>query len=258
MRYEKAKEECDKLNIERREILRKLRSYPEGNLQCSRNGEYFKWYVCKANGKEYIPKKQRKYAEKLAAKKYLTLHLKDLENEIEALNAYMKRRSLNSEAEQLWRDNAEYRRLVQPYFMPRSKKLQEWMDASFDSNPVCPEKRIHKTPSGNLVRSKSEALIDTSLFFNRIPFRYEAILQLGSSWIYPDFTIRHPETGDFYYWEHFGMMDDPAYAEKAYSRMHLYNLHGIIPSVHLITTYETKENPLTSETVEKIVKHYFG
>lgn len=258
MRYEKAKEECDKLNIQRKEILRKLRSYPEGNLQCSRNGEYFKWYVCKTDRKEYIPKKQRKYAEKLAAKKYLTLYLKDLENEIEALNAYMRKRSLNSEVEQLWRDNAEYRRLVQPYFMPRSQELQDWMNTSFDRNPICPENRIHKTISGNLVRSKSEALIDSSLFFHRIPFRYEAILQLGSSWVYPDFTVRHPETGAFYYWEHFGMMDDPAYAEKAYSKMHLYNLHGIIPSVHLITTYETKEHPLTSETVEKIVEHYFG
>lgn len=71
------------------------------------------------------------------------------------------------------------------------------------------------------------------------------------------FTIRHPKTGEVFYWEHFGLMDNPTYSKNAYSKLQLYTNHGIIPSIQLITTYETKEHPLTAETIEKIVENYF-
>ena len=52
-----------------------------------------------------------------------------------------------------------------------------------------PENKIHVAPSGNMVRSKSEVLIDMQLYTNHIPFRYECELQLGDVTIYPDFTV---------------------------------------------------------------------
>jgi len=131
------------------------------------------------------------------------------------------------------------------------------MTASFDKNPIRPEQLIHKGVSGNFLRSKSEAIIDMFLYYNQLPYRYEAALTLDKSTIYPDFTIRHPKTGAIIYWEHFGLMDDPSYCRKALSKLSLYTSHGIIPSINLITTYETKSNPLSSDMIEKIVKHYF-
>jgi len=131
------------------------------------------------------------------------------------------------------------------------------MTSSFATNPLYPEQLVHKTISGNQVRSKSEALIDMSLYIHRIPFRYECALLLDELTIYPDFTIRHPKTGEYYYWEHFGLMDDESYCKNACSKLHLYSSHGIIPSIHLITTYETKDNPLTTEIIEKTIMHYF-
>lgn len=131
------------------------------------------------------------------------------------------------------------------------------MTSPYEHNTKYKEQLIHKTSSGNLVRSKSEAMIDMFLYMNRIPFRYECALQLGDTTLYPDFTIRHPQTGELYYWEHFGRMDDPFYYKNVFSKLHLYTSHGIIPSIHLITTYETKENPLSSEIIEKIIEHYF-
>jgi len=95
------------------------------------------------------------------------------------------------------------------------------------------------------------------LFVNKIPFRYECMLHLGENAIFPDFTIRHPKNGEIFYWEHFGLMDNPSYSSKAFSKLQLYSTYKIIPSIQLITTYETKEHPLTMETVEKIVKDYF-
>lgn len=108
-----------------------------------------------------------------------------------------------------------------------------------------------------MVRSKSEAFIDMLLHANKIPFRYECALTLGSITYYPDFTIMHPKTGEIFYWEHFGMMDDPAYAGKAFSKLHNYSKHGIIPSINLITTYETQDHPLDLDTVHRLVEQYF-
>ena len=90
---------------------------------------------------------------------------------------------------------------------PIEKELAEWQSASYEKNPNHPENLKIQSISGNWVRSKSEALIDMILYVNKIPFRYECGLQLGSRLMYPDFTIRHPKTGEFYYWEHFGLMD---------------------------------------------------
>ena len=95
------------------------------------------------------------------------------------------------------------------------------------------------------------------LYINKIPFRYECALHLGETTLFPDFTIRHPKTGNVYYWEHFGLMDNPAYSQNAYSKLQLYTSHGIIPSIQLITTYETKDNPLSTDIVEKIIAYYF-
>ena len=73
----------------------------------------------------------------------------------------------------------------------------------------------------------------------------------------PDFTIRHPETGIIFYWEHFGLADDSEYCRSMNSKLALYTAHGIIPTINLITTYETKDVPLSLEMVEKIVEYYF-
>lgn len=81
--------------------------------------------------------------------------------------------------------------------------------------------------------------------------------KLGQVIVYPDFTIQHPQTGQLFYWEHFGLMDDPNYYKNAYSKLTLYASAGIIPSINLITTYETNNSPLNTEIVNKLVSHYF-
>ncbi len=53
------------------------------------------------------------------------------------------------------------------------------------------------------------------------------------------------------------MMDDPEYSENAFKKLQLYNTYGIIPSVNLITTFETKTNPLNSVYVRDLLEYYF-
>lgn len=95
------------------------------------------------------------------------------------------------------------------------------------------------------------------LHLHQIPFRYECALALGGTTIFPDFTIRHPQTGKLLYWEHFGMIDKASYCENTFSKFKLYTSHKIYLSLQLITTYETKEKPLDSEMIETLIKYYF-
>lgn len=255
--YERMLKEYERIGIRIAELKKQLRQFPEGKLICARNGSYYKWYESNLHTKNYIPKSRRKHAEKLAAKKYLSLQLEELENEKKAIQFYLRHHNNENKAERLLTQSSEYRELLSSNFIPVSKQLSEWISAPFIKNSSHPEQLIFKGCSGNILRSKSEVLIDMFLYTNRIPFRYECELQLEDGVVYPDFTIRHPVTGEIYYWEHFGMMDNPVYSQNAYSKLQRYNASGIIPSIQLITTYETKEYPLRPEVIESIVREYF-
>lgn len=52
-------------------------------------------------------------------------------------------------------------------------------------------------------------------------------------------------------------MDKPEYAQKTADKISLYISHGIIPSINLITTYETLDNPINQLKIANIVKEYF-
>ena len=258
MLYDKIIKERQMLENKMQELQSEIRTLPEGKLICSSNNKRFKWY--RSDGKEliYLPKKQKALAEQLAYKKYLSLQLENITHEKNAIDFYLRHHDVDApQKEQAFVNSPKYKELLSPFFKPLSQELSEWANAPYEKNNNHPEHLSHDTYSGSLVRSKSEAIIDMFLYKNKIPFRYECLLQLNDISIFPDFTIRHPKTGQIFYWEHFGMMDIPTYSKNTCSKLQLYISNGIFPSIQLITTYETKENPLNAEMVEKIVKYYF-
>lgn len=187
----------------------------------------------------------------------MSLRATDLIHEKKALDFYLRHHKQEPTQADILLNDSEYRNLLLPHFTPLSKELADWQNSLFPTNPKHPEQLSIKTNSGHYVRSKSEALIDMALFSHQIPFRYECKLTLGTHVLYPDFTIRHPKTGNTFYWEHFGLMDNPSYCKNVSLKLQQYSLNGIIPSIQLITTYETGAHPLNSELIEKIIEHYF-
>lgn len=258
MLYDRISQEHQRLCQQISSLQAELANYPAGQLICCHQGTRCKWYHSDGHSRTYIPKKQRSYAEQLAAKKYLESLLKDLNEEKEALQSYLKKHpNTHSHAAKLLNEIPAYSELLSPYFKTDKENLLEWQNSPYEKKPNHPENLIHKASNRSFVRSKSEAMIDMVLYSHRIPFRYECALYLGNHPIFPDFTIRHPKTGETFYWEHFGMMDDALYAQNTASKLQLYISHGIVPSIHLITTYETKDHPLSIEIIQKTVEHYF-
>lgn len=258
MIYEQALKEKKKLEQQINSLQQQINQLPDGKIFCTHYGKYTKWYRNDGETQTYISKKERHLAEQLALKKYLLLQLKNFQHEKLAIEYYLRHHDTNAEQTELsFYNTPAYKELLSPYVKPIPQELFEWENAPYDKNERNPENLIHETVSGIHVRSKSEEMIDMVLHNNKIPFRYECKLQLGDKILYLDFTIRHPETGETYYWEHFGLMDDTDYCRKAFAKLHHYASNGIIPSIQLITTYETKNNPLSINDVKEIVNHYF-
>ena len=154
-------------------------------------------------------------------------------------------------------ETSEFSNLLTTYFSTKISNLSDWTTTPYEKNTNHPEGLKFKTINGYYVRSKSELIIANILISNNIPFRYECALNLGGVTIYPDFTIMHPKTKQIFYWEHFGMIDNPSYASGANSKLHTYISNEIYPTINLITTYETKGYPLNISMVEEIIKYYF-
>ena len=64
-------------------------------------------------------------------------------------------------------------------------------------------------------------------------------------------------SGQIFYWEHFGLIEQPAYCKNTCEKLQLYMSHDIIPAITLITTYETSSTPLSYKTIEDIIRNYF-
>jgi len=105
------------------------------------------------------------------------------------------------------------------------------------------------TLSKYFVRSKSEAIIANLLADRDIPFRYEEPLYAADGTMFlPDFTVKFK--GEDFYWEHLGMLHNPAYNAHWTKKKAWYDKH--FPG-KLLTTEESTN---LSKDAEKIIEEY--
>ena len=165
MIYEKMLDERQRLEEQIRLLQLQLKDFPEGKLIIASNGKGNKWYQSDGHNPVYLSKKERQLAEKLAHKKYLSLQMKNMLHEKKAIDFYLRHHDSNAyQTEQSLINSPEYRELLAPSFTPLSQELNEWMNSPYEKSEKYPENLVHKTYSGNPVRSKSEAIIDMFLY----------------------------------------------------------------------------------------------
>ena len=256
--YENMQKRMEEINKELEHIRRLEKRLPDGELRCTKNEKRYKWKIRKEDGLlHYLPKTERNLAEALALKKYIECRKIELESELAGWNAYLRKISkIKVPSEQLL-NHPEYGKLLDKNFKPLDQELRKWQEDSYERCRNHMENLIVPGTQGKMLRSKSEAIIDKILYQNKIPFRYEEKIILNGNVLHPDFTIRHPKNGKYFYWEHFGLMDNPDYVNNSCQKIKIYCDNGIIPTINLILTYETKDHPLSIDQVEKIVREYF-
>lgn len=259
MFYEEAQKEYEDICKKIEKIQEELNEMPQGKIICCWDRNHYKWYHSNDNSTErvYIPKSNRDFAEKLARKRYLNLLLKDLNNEKQAISCYLKKHPAMSQSDELMKKNKEYQQLLASYSALEIELIQ-WENEPYPCYEGHPENLVFQGLKNKMMRSKSEIMIESYLAEYGIPYRYECLLEFDNVSIHPDFTIRHPKTGKFFYWEHFGTIEKGGYLEMALSKIRIYISNGLIPGENFIMTFETQNYPLTPQKIKEIIELYFG
>lgn len=113
------------------------------------------------------------------------------------------------------------------------------------SSPWFESGRKISTLSKYFVRSKSEAIITNLLVDREIPFKYEEPLYAADGTMFlPDFTVKFK--GEDFYWEHLGMLHDPAYKKHWDDKKLWYDKN--FPG-KLLTTTESNNLTKDAETI---------
>ncbi len=258
MSYNQLLAEQHRLSQELNQINKKLPKLPAGRLVCVQRGHTVRWYH-HLNGKRiYIPKSNRKLAVQLALKRYLQNRKQDITRKMQGINHYLKTNAPDSDKSPKVLTDPNYADLLSDILKPISREIAEWEQAPYIKNTKYPNQLRHQTVNGLTVRSKSESIIALHLYTHRIPFHYGERLIVGGIDLYPDFTVRHPVTGETFYWEHIGRPDDSVYRASFLDKLNLYLAHGIIPEQNLILTWETGDHPLSAAEVEQKIQQFLN
>ena len=68
------------------------------------------------------------------------------------------------------------------------------------------------------------------------------------------YQVLNVKTRKEYYYEHFGMMDDPSYAEAAVQKLASYAKHGFFPGQNLLVSFETQKQVLNPDLIQKMLR----
>ena len=233
---------------------------PQGVLTCHRRGNTYKWYQNFENReKKYLPRQQAALAEQLALKAYQRQKLLDICQELDAIASYLRRcPSAPGRAEQLLEKRPAMNELLKPHLRSLSEELALWEKEEYPRNPAFPEHLIVPSVRGEMMRSKSEAMIAYVLYEKSVPYRYECGHKMSGIMYYPDFTLRRPCDGKLFIWEHLGKIDDPEYLSDNASKLHIYMNNGWVPGNNLIITSETANTVFDISSIPEIVQFYLG
>jgi len=152
------------------------------------------------------------------------------------------------------------------YFYPPIKPFEVNTDGQVLSEDV-PEdtfkyfkrSKIYQAYNGVMVRSKAELYILTRLLdIHHFTVHYERPLAIDGQRKYPDFTILNEETDTVFYWEHFGMSEDPEYFDQMNEKLEWYTTLGFESiddgGTLIVTAYCEDPHQLTSQIEDIILK----
>ena len=144
--------------------------------------------------------------------------------------------------------HSPYRPFLISHLQKEYSWIIDWYLGDFQQNPEHPEHLQFPVKLGYKVRSKSEALAADRLFLEGILFHYEERQVLSGGEAYPDFVIPITVT-ERYAWEHHGAMDKEGYLNRTRGKILSYLDNHMFPGINMITTYETRQHPLTEEKI---------
>ena len=172
------------------------------------------------------------------------------------LNDFLKKYDV-SEIDKIYTQMSKGRQLlISPIIDTDEIFVKKWESVSYEGLKFIDDCKFYSS-KGLRVRSKSELIIANTLERCEIPYRYEYPTYLkGIGNVYPDFTCLNVNTRKEIIWEHFGMMDNFAYANKNIAKIQTYNQNGFFPGKNMIMTFETSQNAISSIIIQNMIKEF--
>ncbi len=248
------------LAIVQKAIESRLKNAPDGVLRITeRNG--IKQYYQRKNSKDtvgkYIRRNNQSLAIKLAQKDYDKKVLLEIQRELQVIDTFLNTyntKSIENVYDSLLTNKKE---LVHPLILDDNMYKQRWLSEEYFHAGFKEDSPEYYTENGERVRSKSEIIIANKLWQMGVPYRYEYPIEVSFHLVFhTDFYCLNLRTRKEYAWEHFGMMDNPTYANNAIKKIEAYEKAGFWLGSNLIATFETSENPLNIKILEKTIQNY--
>lgn len=238
----------------------KIKNSPEGKLVLRVTRSRTRFYRKTDTQDIYLGSDQQMLIRKLAQKRYNTELLTSMESYLKVLETTDKMlENITLPTEVHDKLPEAFRNITEPFTVLDSFEVQNWY---MTRNPRNDAGKF-RTKNGIHVKSKSEVFIADALFEAGIPFVYEERLEFETNdWerpyetFYPDFTILNVRTGESFYWEHFGKMDNTEYLNKTLYKLESYARHGIVSGKNLIITYESMDHPINMEYVNQLIQTF--
>jgi len=237
----------------------------------------------------YIPRSHSALVQRLAQKDYDYKLIKLLNLQIKALEKLLY--LTDNKITDLYAKLCPARKnLIIPITLTNEQYATQWQELTWSGCPFTTESQKYSTSRHELVRSKSEVIIADTLARHGIPYRYEYPLELKvkgtvggsnstdshiantghtpsiqesrtnrlttSHTVYPDFLCLNLRTRQEFYWEHFGLMDDPDYVERTIQKIKEYAENNILPGKNLLFTMESANCPLNIRQIENLINEF--
>lgn len=236
--------------------LGELRNLPEGNLS-----------VTTVKGKDYYYKHQH------GTRSYLG------NGSTEEVKALQRRKLLQNCLKHIDKNHDILKKFISSYQDISLEKIKSTLSKAYQPADTCltdldgidnkgwgyqeyqrsnqyPEMLVHRTLKGDFVRSKSEVIIANTIHMKGLQYRSEEVTKVGNYLFAPDFKILVPSTGKIKLLEHFGMMHDPEYREKALWKMSTYIENGYRPYEDILFTFEDINGNIDAKNLELLITNF--
>ena len=227
--HEEIKAELERLNGIKRKIDKCLKQTIGGTIYYVRNSDHtapIPYWNRIADGKRIrTPLKDNEMAILVPLTyKTFAIHLKRrTEDNIIALKAILRYKPFDTKflsfGDEPFKECREYFFGPMPY-NPEFEALEE------RQNPSHPEQLNVVTELG-VFRTREEYIVARALTMLGLRFKYETPLSTPYRYLYPDFAVLHPITGQIIYIEYSGMMRSAEYRASVLSRLKDYGDAGL-------------------------------
>lgn len=241
------------------EMSRALENAPPGKLRINNNQgkhQYYQRLSPSDRSGKYIPVSDFQLAKDLAEKEYNKCVLELAEAELKLLKKAGKSNYENILVTAYGMVPGRIRELLDLELESNQEYGRRWASQPYKKREFREGEKVYISRRGEKMHSKSECLIsgifdDLGLFY-----LYERPLLLEGHMpddpVFPDFTILDVVNRKELFWEHFGMMDNQHYVQRNMKKIMEYQRNGIKVGENLIVTFESLEDPIDLELVERL------